>query len=78
MKEREREISSHLFILCVPIGVILDDVMCMGLLCAAWCCWRCAVETLARVTDRSRDRVDSVMFFVRDKLRLEVSKGGRG
>jgi len=28
-------------------------------------------ETFARVMDRSRDRVDSVVFFVRDKLRLE-------
>lgn len=31
-----------------------------------------APETFARVMDRSRDRVDSVVFFVRDKLRLEV------
>jgi hypothetical protein len=31
-------------------------------------------ETYARVMDRSRDRVDSVVFFVRDKLRLEVSE----
>ena len=29
-------------------------------------------ETFAQVMDRSRDRVDSVVFFVRDKLRLEV------